>query len=130
MRLDIKELWTAALRSGKYKQGHGVLTRRLINGKEEDCCLGVLCKVLMENGLIQLRIEVDGDGRVHYDDALHYLPSAVVTLAELQSINPEVHSNEVNNADEDEDEGITTLAAMNDRLCSFEKIADAIERDL
>jgi hypothetical protein len=42
--------WVDALRSGKYKQGQKALT--VIAGDEElDCCLGVACKVAIENGL-------------------------------------------------------------------------------
>lgn len=41
-----KEDWLAALRSGKYKQGHGVL-RDKDNGF---CCLGVYCDLTSEPG--------------------------------------------------------------------------------
>lgn len=37
---ELKKEWVAALRSGKYKQAHGTLSK-----PDGDCCLGVLCKV-------------------------------------------------------------------------------------
>ena len=41
--------WVQALRSGKYKQAHGTL------GKEDGsrCCLGVLCDLAVEAGVIK-----------------------------------------------------------------------------
>ena len=41
MNAEIKARWIAALRSGKYQQGHGYL--RI---KDRFCCLGVLCDVV------------------------------------------------------------------------------------
>lgn len=40
----VKKLWTSALRSGQYQQGHGAL-RTIEHGKPKDCCLGVLCEL-------------------------------------------------------------------------------------
>lgn len=42
--------WVDALRSGKYKQGRKALTE-IIDDVDFDCCLGVACKVAIENGL-------------------------------------------------------------------------------
>jgi hypothetical protein len=36
--------WTAALRSGEYKQGTGLLKAKL-NGETRHCCLGVACEL-------------------------------------------------------------------------------------
>jgi len=41
MTPDLKAKWVAALRSGEFKQGQGVLW----DGIDRFCCLGVLCKV-------------------------------------------------------------------------------------
>lgn len=41
------EEWVAALNSGDYIQGYGVLS----TGDGEDCCLGVKCKGLVAKGL-------------------------------------------------------------------------------
>ena len=43
---EVKELrrkWLRALRSGRYKQGRGVLCRIIDDNRYEYCCLGVLC---------------------------------------------------------------------------------------
>lgn len=41
MDAELKAKWTAALRSGEYKQGKG----QLRDGRGKFCCLGVLCNV-------------------------------------------------------------------------------------
>ena len=41
MNSELKAKWVAALRSGRYKQGDGLLRSR----NDEYCCLGVLCDV-------------------------------------------------------------------------------------
>lgn len=44
MNKEIREQWTAALRSGEYKQGIGFLRDR----QDNYCCLGVLCDLTKE----------------------------------------------------------------------------------
>lgn len=41
MKKQLRDDWCAALRSGKYKQGEGLLR----SANDEYCCLGVLCDV-------------------------------------------------------------------------------------
>jgi len=50
MRVNIKQLkkWIAALDSGKYKQGAGTL-----QNSTGHCCLGVACRVLIKDNLLQ-----------------------------------------------------------------------------
>lgn len=45
MNPEIKDLWCAALESGEYTKGHGALTVVTEDGAQQDCCLGVLCKL-------------------------------------------------------------------------------------
>lgn len=45
MNQEIKEKWTAALRSGEYEQGKGRLCT-IESGVVTWCCLGVLCDVV------------------------------------------------------------------------------------
>lgn len=57
MNPEIKALWLERLESGKEKQGHGSLKRvyPTKNGKVRKvrhCCLGVLCEIAKEQGLI------------------------------------------------------------------------------
>jgi hypothetical protein len=40
MKAELKSKWVEALRSGKYKQGRGLLKEGA-----QYCCLGVLCKI-------------------------------------------------------------------------------------
>lgn len=44
--------WVKRLTSGKYKQGDGFLRQREDNGTETHCCLGVLCDLAVEAGVI------------------------------------------------------------------------------
>lgn len=51
--------WVEALRSGKYKQGRGQLATMLSSPAERAyCCLGVLCELAVDDGVIQ-RTEPD-----------------------------------------------------------------------
>lgn len=47
MKPEIKKRWIEALRSGKYNQGRGYLCK-----DDSFCCLGVLCELAMEDGVI------------------------------------------------------------------------------
>jgi hypothetical protein len=49
--LDRRKLVSAALRSGRFKQGGGQLHAKNSDGTWRHCCLGVMCIVAMENGL-------------------------------------------------------------------------------
>lgn len=61
MKHEIKQVWIAALLSGKFVQGHTRL-RTLRAFGYEYCCLGVLC---------QLHLELTGLG--HWDDDKGYV---------------------------------------------------------
>jgi hypothetical protein len=113
---EIKDQWLAALRSGKYKQGHGALQ---VN--DMYCCLGVLCAISPFADEAQMR----PDGSVYYietsesgyrQDQEGILPRHIKDWAGLESRNPSAsHS---------------TLASLNDQGATFEEIADIIEREL
>lgn len=49
MNPEIKALWLAALRSGDYKQGQGVLR----DGADNFCCLGVLTDLAVKAGVLE-----------------------------------------------------------------------------
>lgn len=53
MNPDVKNRWVEALRSGKYKQGQGVLR----SATDRYCCLGVLSEV--EGRLLRRRSDTD-----------------------------------------------------------------------
>lgn len=54
----IKQLWTSALRSGKYKQGKNYLNIINANNEHQYCCLGVLCEIAIKQGM---NIETEED---------------------------------------------------------------------
>ena len=69
MDAELKSKWVAALRSGDFKQGEGMLH----NPKEDSyCCLGVLCKVMgaewkSVSGTVPDEDEEDGHRYYSYD---------------------------------------------------------------
>jgi hypothetical protein len=48
MNQEIKTQWIAALRSGQYTQGKGMLKQTTEQGDIRHCCLGVLCELYMQ----------------------------------------------------------------------------------
>lgn len=109
MRTEIKKLWVAALKSGKYKQGSMYL-RQTYDGVKEYCCLGVLCDIYSK----RRRKYVDWDNSI--------LPIEVMNWAGLQDPNPTVKTKKTNQ---------NCLSSVNDiGGYTFKAIAKLIERDL
>lgn len=143
----IKERWLGALRSGDFKQIDGYLGVVGENRESEVkgfCCLGVLCELAVDDGIIERTLAADEDF-FHYDYATGDLPLKVQQWAGLDSGNPEVSANHVHaeecggNAEigyqcdfsEDDEDTTYPLSALNDdHKWNFEQIADAIERGL
>ena len=48
MKQNIMKKWIKALRSGKFKQGIGMLKQFNSKGQARHCCLGVLCELYNE----------------------------------------------------------------------------------
>lgn len=137
MNPEVKNRWVAALRSGNYNQGSGAL-RDINNGF---CCLGVLCDLAVQDGIIPGPTR--GDMKYRYDGNTEYPTSAVVVWADLPTENPAVlhmipNDNEYYDYDEDEYEEEwpseveveCTLAEINDDHYTFGYIADLIEAQL
>ena len=110
MNKQIDEQWSAALRSGEYKQGGFML---LCNN--HFCCLGVLCDLhAKETGNHWVGVE-DSDERKYFDEP-GFLPQEVKNWAEMNS-----HDGSL---------GGTTLAYLNDNSgFSFKSIADIIDKN-
>jgi hypothetical protein len=117
MNPAIRARWTAALRSGEYRQGHCRL-------RDEDgafCCMGVLCDLAARDGIVTPVLQADY-GWYAYDSSADFLPSSVQEWAGLTDDSPRVM------ADDGEEFLERTLAELNDDLCwTFAQIADAID---
>jgi hypothetical protein len=94
MKRDIAERWAAALESGDYKQGIGQLTSVTPDG-DRDCCLGVLCKLAIEDGVpisssSQSPPSHEDDGVIYgviYDESATLLPHMVMQWAGMKTSN-------------------------------------------
>ena len=133
MRASVRELWVRALRSGKYKQGRGLLTTTEVTPegiKELDCCLGVLTKEAIAAG-VDVGPVLWGGGQVSYGGATGTLPEAVVAWAGITWANNPYNPTTLNYIPGTREKGEHLLAFVNDRPnSSFEGIADLIENDL
>lgn len=115
--------WANRLESGRYRRGHGYLRRATEDG-DEYCCLGVLCEIAVEAGIVIRRGSSRGTsayGRVDGLTTNSCLPEAVAEWAqvtrmgELRVMDPEVGG---------------SLVYLNDgAMWSFEKIAQVIRDD-
>lgn len=111
----IKEKWLTALRSGDFSQTTGVLEH-----KGSFCCLGVLCSLAVEDGVIQRNDSHEGIYYgTHGDESALVLPVGVMEWANIDS-NPLIV----------DEYGNTSLADLNDGGKTFEEIADFIEEQL
>lgn len=86
MRPEIAQKWADALRSGKYQQGQGDLSHvNYMSGGRYFCCLGVLCEVAVEEGVIPPPVSEGSTSSMVYgrdgDTAKALPPSEVVRWA-------------------------------------------------
>ena len=121
---EIKTLWIEALRSGKFKQGNGKLRKLDIEtGEEQHCCLGVLCDLAEEAGVIQRYVD-DDDIHVYFtpasDRSREFLPIAVQRWAGFQYGD---NSPDIPQVGE-------SLVGLNDNGKTFTEIANLIEEYL
>jgi hypothetical protein len=124
MNPEIKAMWVAALRSGEYKQGKGVLRTR----DNCFCALGVLADVAAKRGVAEWHIDDDGDWIINTPDDDHIgfatLPPCVMRWSSLPAGGPDLTI----------DGEQTNVVSMNDgdggKNSSFAEIANAIEEQL
>lgn len=115
MNPDVKAQWVAALRSGEYKQGQGLLHYH--DGNDDRmCCLGVLSHLAVKAGACSRYFDDEQGEYVYGSGAVAHLPREVVEWASLDDDSPSVERD--------------LLVNINDDGASFEEIADMIERDL
>lgn len=117
-------LLVEALRSGEFEQGEGYLRKG-----DTYCCLGVACKVAMQNGLpLQEEFVDHGFGLYVYREAGQvnrsgYLPGSVYRWYGFDDMDPEIVIQGVG--------GVlsrNTATNFNDRGFTFNEIADGFER--
>lgn len=110
-----------ALRSGKYTQGRGCLEAARDIGAApagSNCCLGVGCRVAIEDGL-DIKVEVD-DGVVRFNGEGGMLPDSVMNWYGFATSNGMYRSN---------GEHTSLISNNDDDLMTFEQIADVIESE-
>ena len=127
MDREVKAEWVRRLRSGDYVQGRGFLRSKGYDGiPDRYCCLGVLCEIAVEAGVIDSPEATAGSHMYKYgevgDGEVSGLPRSVREWAGI--------SEDSGRLVETPGSGIyPDLAAMNDSGLPFEQIAEAIERE-
>ncbi len=116
MNAAVKGKWLDALRGGKYKQGRYALRNTVFGGQDTFCCLGVLCELAVEAGVIDAPA-LDG-GWWYAGGEAAILPRKVMNWAGL------VSQSGLYSTKNDEE----CLASDNDNGMTFEEIAKIIEK--
>ncbi len=131
MNPEIKERWITALRSDEYRQ-----TTNYLNRNGGYCCLGVLCEIAVEDGVVTKSfydpdetIVMYSDPNDGYDKTTKVLPDAVAQWAGFGlTDNPEVEIFVDLHDSSGERLRKISLAELNDRAgFNFHQIADVIE---
>lgn len=109
MNPEIKNRWTKALRSGKYKQGKGLLR----DSEDRYCCLGVLCDVVKSD------LGLEWESFMGCYSIENYEASLPDTIVKFTGVNSTGYYGKVR------------LVLMNDRDgYTFNEIAEVIEKEL
>lgn len=121
------KLWVDALLSGNYEQTNERLTKIDEYGHETDCCLGVACKVAIENG-VPLEIEIIEDytlgTTVKYSGRVDWLPEPVQAWLGFDVGDPFLATDEV-----DSEWRRTATDLNDDARYSLSQIAEAIQKE-
>lgn len=121
MRGEIKERWISELRSGNYTQGEISLKSVDDDGVIRHCCLGVLCDMAVEAGVIKLERVTESRGLWAFGGSqTSGMPEEVMEWAGMQGLTELGHG----------PWGEGGLANRNDQGHPFPKIADFIEENI
>lgn len=113
MNSRVKEKWVAALRSGEYKQGRGLLRDNYSNF----CCLGVLCDLYDKEQNFN-SWQLVADNHYEFGEEPEVPPFRVwSSWAGMAERNPVIQF----------PDGPQSLAELNDQGYTFEEIANLIE---
>jgi hypothetical protein len=116
MRADIATKWIDRLRNGNIPQTSDALGTK----DGERCCLGVLCDIAVEDGIIAKPTEFDGEPALKYADHWSILPDAVMQWAGMASDTGSLRNTDSVYSDKE-------LTELNDTGMPFSEIADVIE---
>lgn len=132
MNPEIKARWVAWLRANVDKQGRGYLQQLDTSDYSPAgfCCLGGLCELAVQDGIIQSRSIGDGQAycvrHIAYggmDGSDQFLPESVRLWAGLDQVDPRVSWGDPGN--------VEPLTYLNDQVrLDFNQIADLIEAQL
>lgn len=147
MNPDVKALWLERLRGNDYRQGQSALARKVAEYPDglddpprvvtKHCCLGVLCEMAVEQGIVERLVLAERFGYVVDTDRVGRYPAttepprAVLEWAGL-SVHDGLVTLDVDMVPGYDSEGDPiTLAALNDSgSFPFARIADLIEENL
>lgn len=140
MNPDIKERWVNRLLGPNTNQTGGALGRVREFGESPagNCCLGVLCEIAVEDGVIEKHVAPSGlvlygtpEEFSEESAESMFLPPSVYRWAGLNKDNPTVEIPDENDVCCGEHTILTTLSELNDDYkYSFAEIAALIEDQL
>ena len=113
--LEARKNWSNALRSNRFKQGFGALEYIDDKGNVSNCCLGVLCRLYIEDGG-ELSVEKSKHTTL-FDLNAAMLPEKVANYIGIHSAMGRLKGN------------AGYLTVLNDSGVGFETIADIIDND-
>lgn len=130
----VMEMWVTALTSGRYQQGPGALQIIGLDGARQFCCLGVLCELAIEAGVLpEARVEEDevGDKTAYYGQTDEIrsdltLPYSVIEWAGLTECDPNVPWGN----DEDDQPVVASMSMLNDTYeQTFDQLAAVVKEN-
>lgn len=125
---EVRAEWLKRLRSGDYTQGTGVLR----DDNDNYCCLGVLCQIAVEEGVIpEPALHKDKQWARYMYDQTTYLDGHVAGATTVLPMSVREWAGLAQDDGSYKDgENIRSLAWLNDtQNASFEEIADVIESE-
>ncbi len=121
MNKNVMKKWVKTLRSGKYKQGQGVLKQTNGENKTFHCCLGVLCELYND----QMRKNKKKTLSEKIQHGIHYINKCDEKLPEIVKQWAGLYNDIGSFKDSPES---NDLSDINDLGYSFKEIATIIEK--